>query len=87
MTATCYVCRSPELAADADPRSPTCETCKPARQHIVSMQTGEGGSAVAACPCGWRVELTGEYRRTLRDAAVRQHWREIIDSTGAVVPA
>lgn len=75
----CYVCSSPDIAADADPRSPTCERCKPARGHVVSNRTGAGGSLLAVCPCGWQFEVSprpGAYNT--RDLMVRMHWRAMI---------
>lgn len=77
---TCYVCGSPEIAPDADLRSPTCTECRPARNHVVSMQTGAGGAPLAVCPCGWRYQsrFGGRMGSIFRDVAVRTHWRAAI---------
>jgi hypothetical protein len=83
MTARCYVCESIDIAADADMRSPTCEACKPARDHVVSMQTGRIGILLAICQCGWQTESSGRDRRDARDRQVRQHWRAMIRAAGA----
>lgn len=71
----CYVCDAPG-AADADPRNATCDYCRPARQHVVSMQT-RGADWVAVCPCGWEFHRPGADQAE-RDRAVRGHWRAII---------
>lgn len=78
MSAGCYVCGSPDIAAAADLRNPTCEGCKPARDHTVSMQTGAGGSSLAVCQCGWRSEVSGKGRSVAQDAKVKGHWRAMI---------
>lgn len=77
---TCYVCGSSELAPDADLRSPTCNECAPAREHVVSMQTGKGGVAAAVCPCGWHYEsqFVGKVGNMFREVAVLSHWRFVI---------
>lgn len=79
MIARCYVCASTDIAADADMRSPTCDGCKAARDHVVSMQTGLGGALLAVCECGWTFQVA---RRggagTTRDLMVRMHWRAMI---------
>lgn len=82
MSSSCYVCGSAELAPDADPRNPTCERCRPAREHVVSMQTDRGtGEALAVCPCGWGSRHAWADRPS-RCAAVRAHWREVIEAAG-----
>lgn len=74
----CYVCGSTGLPADADLRSPTCLDCKPARDHVVSMQTAPGGGSPAVCPCGWSSTVTGRQVSMIQDAKVRMHWRAMI---------
>ena len=71
--ATCYVCGSAELAEGANPNSPTCTVCLPARDHVVSMQRGRGRNwkPRAVCPCGW--DETFLYFDQ-REAAVKAHW-------------
>lgn len=59
--------------------SPTCEDCRPIRDHVVSMQNDEGGRPLAVCQCGWRYQVksaSGGY--VFREVAVRRHWREMI---------
>lgn len=74
----CYVCGSTRLADDADPRNPTCEACRPAREHVVSMQRDPvSGDSLAVCQCGWRHRRPwGD--RALQNQCVRAHWREIV---------
>lgn len=86
---SCYVCGSPDLAADADHRSATCAECRPARDHVVSMQTGEGGRPLAVCPCGWRYQSrsAGQAGQLFRDIAVRAHWRAMIAAAAEQVSA
>ena len=72
--ALCYVCGSPELAAGADLRSPTCEADVNARQHVVSMQRAQDGDSLAVCPCGWQNKAPRGGRYADQDAAVRAHW-------------
>ena len=74
----CSVCGSVELAADADLRSPTCEDCKAARDHVVSMQTLPSGGSMAVCPCGWSSTVVGRGRHMILDTKVRMHWRAMI---------
>jgi|GEM_PF-1304062 len=80
---TCYVCGSPELASDADLRSPTCASCLPARDHVVSMQTAPDGGALAVCQCGWESNSRGERRMMVSDVKVRMHWRDVIRRVAA----
>lgn len=87
MTAACYVCGSIELAADADLRSPTCDDCRPARDHVVSMQTGPGGAPLAVCPCGWRYQSGDKAGYLFREVAVRAHWRAMIAASAEQVAA
>lgn len=87
--AGCYVCGSAELSHDADLRSPTCPECRPARDHVVSMQTGPSGTAVAVCPCGWRYQskFVGRAGWMFREIAVRAHWRSAIAASALQVVA
>lgn len=80
MSDCCHFCGSAELAADCPMGSPTCEDCRPIREHIVSMQRGAGGEAVAICQCGWRYQsqFDGQTGSVFRDVAVRLHWRAMI---------
>lgn len=80
MRTGCYVCGSPEIAPGSSVGSHTCERCKPARDHVASMQRGPDGSAVAVCPCGWRFEQHGAGRHEARHKAVEQHWRAMIEA-------
>ena len=80
MSAACHFCGSTPVLADSPMGSPTCEDCRPIRDHVVSMQRGAGGEAVAICQCDWRYHsqfggLTGSI---FRDVAVRSHWRAMI---------
>lgn len=77
-SARCYACGAAEIAADADIRSPTCEACKPVRDHVVSNQTGKLGGALAVCECGWWAEVLGPGRYRVRDDEVKLHWAEVV---------
>lgn len=87
VSAGCYVCGSLELAPGGNPGSATCAGCIPARDHVVSMQTGPGGVAAAVCPCGWRYEsqFVGQAGSMFRDVAVLAHWRAMIAAANAEV--
>lgn len=74
----CHLCGSAEIRADSPMGSPTCDECWPITDHVVSMRTGPGGSALAVCPCGWRAETMGQGRNHLIQVKVRLHWREVI---------
>lgn len=71
----CYVCRSPEIDQASPPHSQLCTGCAPARDHIVSMKTGE-----VVCQCGWRASA-GTHAE--RDALVHEHWQSIIREAAA----
>lgn len=73
----CYVCGSIEIANDAPPGGALCEDCEPVREHVVSMQTGAGGTRVAVCRCGWRDEFAcGDHDG--RKRAVKLHWFRVL---------
>ena len=76
--ARCHVCGAPAIAEASDIGSARCGDCAEVRNHVVSMRTGPGGSAVAVCTCGWRSESHGSQRMTLRETKVRLHWRTMI---------
>lgn len=70
---TCYVCGSPELVEDADPRNPVCDRHLPSRLHVISM-TRDGPLSVATCACGWSARRpAGDW--IVLDALIRTHWR------------
>src|SRR5690606_18415067 len=70
-TLHCYVCGSREIMPDCSPGAAACEACVPAREHVVSMQTGRDGASLAVCPCGWTSEVKGKGRHIIQDAKVR----------------
>ena len=79
MSHVCHVCGSPEIdPAASDHGSARCAACAPARDHVVSMQTGPDGSSLAVCPCGWSSEIAGPGRYRAQEAKVKQHWRDVI---------
>lgn len=79
---TCYVCGSAELAEGVDLRSPTCERCLPARDHVISMQRAANRDLVAKCSCG-RQFRTKPHFGAQRDAWCRQHWQDAIAQAAA----
>lgn len=79
MSDCCHFCGYAPVLADSPIGGATCADCRPIRDHVVSMQTGEGGRPLAVCQCGWRYQVksaSGVW--VFRDVAVRRHWREMI---------
>lgn len=74
----CFLCGATEVSPEAHYGSPVCDDCLPIREHVVSMQTGDGGSSLAVCRCGWRSEIQGGGRYIVQDTKVRLHWRGVI---------
>ena len=79
MSGRCYVCGTHEGLAEVAPHNDLCAECLPAARHVVSMQTGDGGSSVAVCPCGWRSEVKGKGRSQIQQVKVLLHWNDVIN--------
>ncbi|MGE0773546.1 MAG: hypothetical protein AB7L36_00685 [Sphingomonadaceae bacterium] len=79
MSARCYVCGAQETLVEAAPHNFLCGECLPVARHVVSMQTGTGGSSVAVCPCGWRSEVNGKGRYKIQQVKVLLHWNDVIN--------
>ena len=77
----CHLCGAPAVPEASSVGSRRCAACEPIREHVVSMQTGAGGSSLALCQCGWRSEVRGQKRYLVQDTKVRLHWRDAIRRT------
>jgi hypothetical protein len=87
MTARCHVCGSPATAAASDFGSSRCDDCAEARNHVVSMRAGKGGTSLAICQCGWRSEVPRRNAYMIQDVKVRMHWRSAIRAAAQAVAA
>ncbi len=87
MSPNCHLCGSAELADDCAPGSAVCNDCTAIRDHVVSMQRGKNGEALAICPCGWRYQsqFNGVTGSIFREVAVRAHWRAMIAAAAMAV--